>query len=65
MQVHTIKLVSKKHRLPDDHVLFLGNVVDAVRAILPKKGERTEQYLCNSETEEMELNSTILDFVIK
>lgn len=38
--------------------------MDAPSTVLPMKGERTEQYLCNSETEEMDLSSTILAFMI-
>lgn len=54
------ELVSKKHRLPDDHELIWRNAVNAPSTVMPMK-EGTE---CNNETEELDLSSTILDFLI-
>lgn len=56
-----MNLEAKTHRLPDDHGLIWGNAVNAPSTVMPMKGEGTE---CNNETEEMDLSSTRLVFLI-
>lgn len=56
-----MNLEAKTHRLPDDHGLIWGNAVNAPSTVMPMKGEGTE---CNNETEEMNLSSTTLVFLI-